>query len=110
MLLGRFVAVEGDAARRAAFEAFTDKILAGRWAEVRPPTRKEMTASLILAMDIAEASAKIRVGSPTDDDSPDAESPVWAGELPIVADYGEPLPSPGLKSGIPLPASITRLT
>lgn len=109
MLLGRFAAVDGDADRRAAFEAFTDKILAGRWAEVRPPTRKEMSASLILAMDIVDASAKIRVGPPTDDESPDAESPVWAGELPIVTSYGEPRPSPGLKAQIPLSASITRL-
>lgn len=109
MLLGRFSAVDGDRDRLSAFEAFTDKILAGRWAEVRPPTRKEMSASLILAMEIGEASAKIRVGPPTDDDSPDAEMPVWAGELPVVTTYGEPRPSPGLPAAIALPPSITRL-
>jgi hypothetical protein len=109
MLLGRFAAVEGDADRMAAFEAFTDKILAGRWAEVRPPTRREMSASLILAMDIGATSAKIRVGPPTDDDSPDAEIPVWAGELPMFTGYGEPRPSPGLRPGIALSDSVSRL-
>lgn len=109
VLLGRFAVVDGDADQRAAFEAFTDKMLAGRWAEVRPPSRKEMSATLILAMDIVDASAKIRVGPPTDDDSPDADMPVWAGELPFVTAYGEPRPSPGLKADIPLPKSISRL-
>jgi nitroimidazol reductase NimA-like FMN-containing flavoprotein (pyridoxamine 5'-phosphate oxidase superfamily) len=96
--------------RLAAFEAFTNKLLPGRWDEARHPNRKELKATRILALAIDAASAKLRSGPPTDDDSEDASLDVWAGELPIVTTFGEPVPSPGLRAGIALPESVRRLT
>jgi uncharacterized protein len=107
--LGHFHVVEGEAERLAAFEAFTEKVLPGRWSEVRGPNRKELKATTILALTIEEASAKVRTGPPDDDDSPDAELDTWAGVVPIVTSYGEPEPSPGLRPGIPLAASVGKL-
>jgi nitroimidazol reductase NimA-like FMN-containing flavoprotein (pyridoxamine 5'-phosphate oxidase superfamily) len=106
---GRFATVDEPAERLAALEAFTDKVLPGRWSEVRPPCPKELKATTILAMEIEEAAAKVRFGPPDDDGTPDAELDVWAGELPIVTTYGAPVPSPGLRPGIPLAASVRRL-
>jgi uncharacterized protein len=60
-------------------------------------------------MTIDEASAKVRTGPPDDDDTPDAERDTWAGQIPISATYGAPVPSPGLRPGIPLAASAHRL-
>ena len=57
----------------AALEAFTEKLLPGRWAESRPPTATELKATSILRMPLDEASAKIRDGGPEDGDTPDAE-------------------------------------
>jgi hypothetical protein len=107
--LGRFQPVEDAAERLAAFEAFTEKLLPGRWNEVRGPSRKELKATTILAMTIDEASAKVRSGPPDDDDSADAAIDTWAGVVPIVTSFGEPEPSPGLRPGIPVAASISRL-
>jgi nitroimidazol reductase NimA-like FMN-containing flavoprotein (pyridoxamine 5'-phosphate oxidase superfamily) len=110
VVLGRFQPVEDPAQRLAAFEAFTEKMLPGRWAEARPPNRKELSATVILALPIDEASVKVSAGGPDDDDTPDADLDVWAGVVPIRASYGAPEPSPGLRDGIPVPASVTHLT
>ena len=108
MLLGAFAPV-AESERLAALEAFTDKLVPGRWGEVRAPNAKELRATSILALPIDAASVKIRTGPPSDDDSPDAELDVWAGVVPIVAAYGEPEPSPGLRPGVPLGQSVEQL-
>jgi hypothetical protein len=109
MVHGRFRLVEGAEERLAAFEAFTNRLIPGRWDEVRPPDRKELKASQILAMPIGEAAVKARTGPPSDDDSEDAERATWAGVVPVVTSFGEAQRSPGLRSGIPVPASVRRL-
>src|SRR3954454_13958256 len=109
VLLGSFARVEGDDDRMAAYEAFVEKLLPGRWDEARRPNELELRATEILAMPIEEASAKVRTGGPHDDDSEDAALDVWAGILPLELRYGQPLPSPGLREGIPVPPSVTHL-
>jgi nitroimidazol reductase NimA-like FMN-containing flavoprotein (pyridoxamine 5'-phosphate oxidase superfamily) len=106
---GRFRAIAGDDERLAALAAFANKLLPGRWSEVRAPNEKELKGTMILAMEIEEAAAKIRSGPPDDDDSEDAALDVWAGELPIVHSFGAPLASPGLREGIPISPSIRRV-
>jgi hypothetical protein len=109
MLLGRFRLVEDPEERLAGFAAFTDKLIPGRWDEVRRPSRKELKATTILAMSIDEASVKTRSGPPDDDDTPDADLDTWAGVVPLVTTFGEPEPSPGLRAGIGLAPSVARL-
>ena len=109
MAFGRFAAVGDEAERVAAFEAFTEKLLPGRWSEVRGPSRKELKATTILTMPIEEASMKVRTGGPNDDDLPDAARDTWAGVIPLVTSFGEPEPSPGLRPGIPIAPSVVRL-
>ncbi len=109
VLLGSMAAVEDPAEKLTALEAFTEKLVPGRWAEARPPTPQELTATSVLALPIGEASAKIRSGPPGDGDGPDAALPIWAGTIPIATTWGEPVPDPALSSGIPLPASVRTL-
>jgi len=109
MVLGSFHKVEADAEKRKAFAAFTNKLLPGRWGEVRPPNARELRASTILALPVVEAAAKVRTGPPTDDDSDDAALDVWAGEIPLMSRFAAPVPAPGLRAGIPLDPSLTRL-
>ena len=106
---GTFALVDDPEERMRAFEAFTEKLLPGRWHEVRQPNPKELKATDILALEIDEASAKVRTGPPDDDDSADAELDTWAGVLPILTSYGRPEPSPGLRPGIELSESVRRL-
>jgi uncharacterized protein len=109
MAFGTFAPVEDDEERLRAFEAFTEKLLPGRWNEVRQPNAKELKATEILAMEIGDASAKMRHGPPDDDDSPDAERDTWAGIVPIVSSYGTPEPSPGLRPDVAISPSVRRL-
>src|SRR3954470_24729562 len=109
VLLGSFTRLVGEDERMAGYEAFTEKLLPGRWSEARWPTDLELRATEILSMPIEEASAKVRTGGPHDDDSEDAALDVWAGVVPLELRYGQPLPSPGLREGIPLPPSVTHL-
>jgi nitroimidazol reductase NimA-like FMN-containing flavoprotein (pyridoxamine 5'-phosphate oxidase superfamily) len=109
MLFGRFRILDSLDDRLAAFEAMTNKLVPGRWNEVRPPNRKELAASSILSMTIEEASAKVRTGPPDDDGTPDAHMAIWAGVLPIVTMFDKPQAAPSLRDGIPLSESIRAL-
>ncbi len=54
---GRFREIGGEEERLAALAAFTNQLVPGRWSEVRPPSAKELKATMVLAMEIVEASA-----------------------------------------------------
>ena len=69
MAFGAFAPVDDEAERLRAFEAFTEKLLPGRWDEARQPNAKELKATEILALEIGDASVKVRSGPPDDDDS-----------------------------------------
>jgi hypothetical protein len=107
--LGRFRLIEDADAKLAALEAVIDRLVPGRWREVRPPNAKELRATLVLSMPLDEASAKVRSGPPDDDGSPDADLDVWAGVVPIETSFGAPLASPGLRPEIALAASVAGL-
>jgi len=109
VLFGSFRPVSSDDEKLAALEAFMDGVLPGRWEEVRPPSRQELKGTAILALTIAEASVKTRNRPPDDDDSPDSERDTWAGVIPVGHDHGLPEPSPGLRAGVALSPSVTRL-
>ena len=109
VLLGSLDAVEDPAEKLTALEAFTEKLVPGRWAEARRPSSQELLATSVLALPIAEASAKIRTGPPEAGDGPDAELPIWAGTVPIHTAWGEPVPDPTLRPDIPVPASVQEL-
>jgi hypothetical protein len=88
VLFGKGELVEGDAGKLAALEAFTEKLLPGRWAEARPPNAAELKATAVIRIAIEEASAKVRTGGPKDDPE-DLTLDVWAGVIPISLVRGE---------------------
>jgi uncharacterized protein len=99
VVLGSARLVEDLSERRTAVQAFTERLIPGRWQEVRPPTVKELKAIHVLALSLEEASAKIRTGPPLDDDE-DYALPAWAGVIPLHTHAGAPRPDPRLASGI----------
>ena len=106
VVLGTATPVDDPTEKLAALEAFTEKLLPGRWAEARQPTRKELKATSVLTLPLDEASAKIRDGGPDDGDTPDADLDVWAGHLPLVVQALAPVPDPSLRPGIPVPPGL----
>jgi uncharacterized protein len=99
---------DGDA-KLAALRVVSEQLIPGRWAQTRPPTRKELAATAVLELPLAEASVKVRTGPPSDDDE-DYALDVWAGTVPAALSFGAAVPDPVLRPGIAVPDHITALT
>jgi len=108
MVFGVATLVTDDAERLAALRAVTEQLIPGRWDALRKPTRKELAATAVLSVPLAEASVKIRTGPPADEPA-DLAAGVWAGVVPIALAFGEPEPDAALRPGTPVPDHITRL-
>jgi nitroimidazol reductase NimA-like FMN-containing flavoprotein (pyridoxamine 5'-phosphate oxidase superfamily) len=90
VLFGQAVEIADRGEKEAAFAALIEKLMPGRYGAVRPPTEKELAATLLLALPITEGGAKIRSGPPVDDEA-DMSWPVWAGVVPVSMVRGEPV-------------------
>jgi len=97
--------VDNEQEKLEALTLITENILPGRWDEVRPPSEKEMKATLVIAIEITEASVKIRAGAPIDDDA-DYELPIWAGVLPLHQHFTKPITDPKFTQGLGIPNSV----
>jgi nitroimidazol reductase NimA-like FMN-containing flavoprotein (pyridoxamine 5'-phosphate oxidase superfamily) len=106
VVLGQARAVAGDDERMVALEAFTERLVPGRWDEVRPPTRQELKGTDVLALGLDEASAKVRAGGPVDDEQ-DYGLDVWAGVVPLALRAGAPVPDARLAGGVAPSAAVT---
>jgi uncharacterized protein len=106
VMLGTASLVERDR-KLDALRVISDHILPGRWDSLRPVKPTELDDTAVLAMEIVEASAKVRVGPPHDDEEDYALS-MWAGLLnfPVVTPHV--VPDPRLPRGIPVPAHVER--
>ncbi len=89
----------------AALEAFVARLYPGRWDAVRPPTAQELKATKMIAMEIDEASAKIRTGAPVDDEE-DYALPIWAGVIPVASVIGAAVDDPRLTPGVAFPPHL----
>jgi nitroimidazol reductase NimA-like FMN-containing flavoprotein (pyridoxamine 5'-phosphate oxidase superfamily) len=97
-----------------ALRVITEHVTPGQWDYARRPDRKELAATTVLAVPLAEASVKVRGGPPDDAGSPDAALGLWAGELPLRSVWQAPVPDPALPPDLPPPphllARVTRHT
>jgi nitroimidazol reductase NimA-like FMN-containing flavoprotein (pyridoxamine 5'-phosphate oxidase superfamily) len=109
VVFGKATVVADPDEKLAALKAFTNHVVSGRWDEVRPPTPKELNNTLVLALAIAEASAKVRTGPPSDD-AEDYSLPVWAGEIPLKPVPKHPIRDPKLTVGIDISPSIAQFS
>lgn len=77
--------------KATALDAIVDHIVPGRRPFLRENTKKELAATAVLALSLAESSAKVRTGPPVDDEE-DLSAEVWAGVLPLQMVASSPLP------------------
>jgi nitroimidazol reductase NimA-like FMN-containing flavoprotein (pyridoxamine 5'-phosphate oxidase superfamily) len=106
VLLGTARRVTDPDEKLAALRAFTEQIVPGRWADVRPPTPQELKGTSVLCLPLEEVSAKLRTGQPVDDED-DYALNVWAGVLPLQLRALEPQPDPRLQPGIAPPRYVS---
>jgi len=108
VIFGTARLITGDERRLAALHAVTEQLVPGQWDYARRPTRKELAATAVLELPLAEASVKVRTGPPHDEPE-DYETGTWAGVVPARLTFGEPEPDPDLRAGIGVPAHIAAL-
>ena len=106
MIFGKAREVTGEEKLRA-LETLVEHVVRGRSRDVRPPNESELKQTLVLALPIEEASAKVRTGGPVDDEE-DYALPVWAGVLPMRLTPGEPIADKGVAMNAP--DYVTRYT
>ncbi len=107
VMYGRGKVIQERDAKLAALKCLTEHICRGRWADAREPTETELMATTIVAVDIDDASAKVRQGPPGDDGK-DLEYPVWAGVLPLPMVPQAAVIDPKQSDGYPVPAYVSR--
>lgn len=88
-----------------ALHVLTDHLMPGRYADVRASTRKELAATLVLALPLDEWSVKVSDGPPEDPDE-DRCAPIWAGVLPLTLAAGVPVDAPDLVGSPPAPPYV----
>ena len=106
VLLGRGRPVTDPEELLAGFEAVVERLVPGRWSDVRPPTEQELRATALVALPIDEASAKVRSGGPVDDEE-DYALPAWAGVIPLSMQAGPARADARLPDGVPVPGYVS---
>ena len=90
MVYGSFEKVDD---KRTALDAFMRHLAPGREHEARRGNDKELAATTVMRISLAEAACKVRTGGPNDD-AEDMGVAAWAGVLPLVQQRGAPVADP----------------
>jgi uncharacterized protein len=93
--------------KRRALRLLVEHIVPGRSADTRSPNDFEEKYTRVLALEIEEASAKVRAGGPKDDEA-DLALPHWAGVIPLRLAPGAPRPEADLAPGTEPPPYAVR--
>jgi nitroimidazol reductase NimA-like FMN-containing flavoprotein (pyridoxamine 5'-phosphate oxidase superfamily) len=93
--------------RATALRAISDHI-APTWDTGRAATDAELRQTLVVAVDLSEMSAKVRAGDPIDAPE-DLDGPYWAGRVPVLSRWGQPVPAADLRAGVEVPAAIAAM-
>jgi nitroimidazol reductase NimA-like FMN-containing flavoprotein (pyridoxamine 5'-phosphate oxidase superfamily) len=107
VVLARATRVDDAEERLAALRAVVEHVLPGRWSAARRPSAAELAQTLVVALPLDEASAKVRTGDPKDD-AVDLALDVWAGTVPLALVAGAPIADAQLRDGIAVPEAALR--
>lgn len=111
VIFGAASLVDDDVEKARVLNMFVDAVLPGRGSEVRAMSDSERRLTMVVAVSIDEASAKVSSG-PTDDSEEDTDLPVWSGTVPARIRFGTPIPDTNGAMAVgelPVPASVARL-
>jgi hypothetical protein len=102
---GRATEIDDPMEKAKALEGIVEHLVPGRTRDARAADEDELLATRVVRLPIEEASAKVRVGPPLDDER-DLKLDIWAGVLPFERRPGKPIPDEHLKDGIPVPGYV----
>jgi nitroimidazol reductase NimA-like FMN-containing flavoprotein (pyridoxamine 5'-phosphate oxidase superfamily) len=106
VILGKGREVVDREEKLRVLDALVEHVCAGRSRDVRPPNESELRQTLVLAIPLSEASAKIRTGPPIDDED-DYTLPIWAGIIPMALTPSVPIDDARLTAGVTVPEYAT---
>ncbi len=86
--------------RAEVFTALVEKVGAGRATDCRPPSRRELAETALLALPLHEVSVRARTGGVRDEPA-DLALPYWAGVVPLRLTAGPPEPDAGVTAPVP---------
>ena len=92
--------VDDETEKMNVLALITDHLIPGRWDDLRPTTDSELRKTTVLRFSLAEASAKLRTGGPSDDPE-DADLPTWSGVVPLQTVRLTPVPREGEEIALP---------
>ncbi len=107
VLIGKATLVRDREEKLRGLEAIVNHLLKGRSQDARWPSEIELKKTIVVAVEIVEASMKKRDGGPNEDDS-DLDLNVWSGVLPVSNGFKDPLPDKFSFS--PVPSYVENLT
>lgn len=96
-----------DENKLVALDALSEGLLPGRNAEARPTTKKELAATIIVAVELSETSVKISTNE-VDDPPEDMNQGYWAGIIPFREVAGKVVPADEESESLALPESVKR--
>ncbi|MBV8931252.1 MAG: pyridoxamine 5'-phosphate oxidase family protein, partial [Kutzneria sp.] len=99
---GRLRGIDDPAEKLRALRVVVEHMAPGSWEHARQPTKRELAATAVLALDLTEASVKVRRGGPNDDAEDIAADTAWAGVLAIVCQWG----TAESHASLPVPAHV----
>ncbi|MBU3260281.1 pyridoxamine 5'-phosphate oxidase family protein [Roseovarius sp. PS-C2] len=105
-LFGKAFKVEDPQEKLEKLGNFVNSLYPGRYETLRPDHAQDLKATMVLGMEIAEGSAKVRTGAPGDEEA-DYALPIWAGVIPVHMQVGEPIPDPRNLDGVDIPDHVT---
>ena len=105
MVFGRAYKVTETHEKEQKMKNLVDALYPGRWDMLRPMTKQESKATMLLGMELNEVSAKVRNGGPGDDEE-DFALPVWAGVIPMSVQTAAPIDCARLPAGLVPPENL----
>lgn len=105
MIFGKPRAIEGEE-KIPALKKVSEKLIPGLWDAGREMTAKEFAQTMLVELSLADITAKKRAAGALDE--ADAENKIWAGQIPFVIKFGEPIANEEC-AHLPIPDHIKNL-
>ncbi|MBW1298719.1 pyridoxamine 5'-phosphate oxidase family protein [Aquimarina litoralis] len=106
-VFGNVRKVEDPKEKMDALACILNHMIPGHWDNIRQPNAKEFNATLVMAIKIDTASAKVRAEGVVDEKE-DHNLPIWAGVVPIKQVALDPVSENDLIEGVSVPDAVLK--
>jgi len=97
IIYGSGTKVDSNEEKLPILNAFIDHLIPGRSDDgLKPISKQNLIDTTLIKYPLNEVSAKIRTGHPNDEND-DYNLPVWAGIIPILRQFGDPITDPKMR-------------